>query len=97
MFNGLAQKIYQQALVNPLGDGWMQRGSHSRTYSGPSYVRAEIFATALTDVLASAPGELAQLKPGIDAITDPQLKLLLQGIYGCSNGDLVLFQQQIAG
>lgn len=95
-FNGWAQQVYQHALVHPKGDGEMLSRSRWWTYSGPSYIRAENFATALTDVLASVPGEFAQLRTRIDAITNPQLKLLLQGIHERANGDLVLFQKQIA-
>ncbi len=96
-FSGLAQKVYQHALVHPQGNGSMQSNSRWWTYSGPSYIRAENFATALTDVLSSVPGKFGQLQTGIDAIADSQLKLLLQGIHERANGDLTLFQKQIAG
>jgi hypothetical protein len=96
-FSGLAQRVYQHALVHPQGNGAMQSNSRWWTYSGPSYIRAENFATALTDVLSSVTGQFAPLQTGIDAIADPQLKLLLNGIHERANGDLVLFQKQIAG
>jgi hypothetical protein len=91
-FSGLAQQVYQHALVHPQGDGRMQSESRWWTYSGPSYIRAENFATALTDALSSVPGTFAQLEAGIEAIGDPQLKLLLQGIHARADGDLASFQ-----
>ena len=96
-FNGLAQQVYQHGLVHPQGDGRMQSRSRWWTYSGPSYIRSENFATALTDVLSSVPGQFAQLQTSIDTIADPQIKLLLQGIHARANGDLMTFQKQVAG
>jgi hypothetical protein len=96
-FSGLARQVYRHALVHPQGDGNMQSRSRWWTYSGPSYIRAENFATALTDVLSSVPGQFAQLQANIDAIADPQLKLLLQGIHARARGDLAMFEKQIAG
>jgi hypothetical protein len=96
-FSGLAQQVYQHALVHPRGDGSIQSNSRWWTYSGPSYIHAENFATALTDVLSSVPGRFEPLQAGIDAVGDAQLKLLLQGVHERANGDLALFQKQIAG
>ena len=50
-FNGLALQIYNHALVHPQGNGKMDSGSGTWSYKGPSYIKAENFATAMIDVL----------------------------------------------
>ncbi len=96
-FNGLAQKVYQHALVHPQGDGTIGSNSRRWTYSGPSYIRAENFATALTDVLVSAPGQFDSLRTTIESIPDSQLRQLLLGMYARANNDVAQFQKQLAG
>jgi hypothetical protein len=95
-FSGLAQKVYQHALVHPRGDGRMKSRARFWTYNGPSYVRPENFAAALVDVLQESPGGFDTLKAGVDKIEDPQLKQVLQGILVRANGDLEKVHAQIA-
>jgi len=95
-FNGLALQVYQHALVHPQGDGTMKSNSRWWTYGGPSYIRPENFATALVDVLQKTPGDMAQLKASIDALQDPQLKQLLQGIEARAAGSVEQVHQQVA-
>lgn len=94
-FKGLALQIYQHALVHPQGNGGMDSNSRWWTYDGPSYIRPENFATALVDVLQKTPGDLAQLKASIDALPDPQIRQLLQGIQARAAGDIAQFQAQV--
>jgi hypothetical protein len=94
-FDGLALQIYQHALVHPQGNGGISSNSRWWTYGGPSYIRSENFATALVDVLQKTPGDLAQLKNSIDALPDPQIRQLLQGIQARAAGDVAKFQAQV--
>jgi hypothetical protein len=96
-FNGLAQAVYNHALVHPQGDGAMQERSRFWTYSGPSYIKAGNFATAMVDVLQKVPGDVAQLKANIDALPDAQIKQLLNGMLVRAKGDVDQLQQHIAG
>ncbi len=94
-FDGLALAVYQHALVHPQGDGAMKSNSRWWTYGGPSYIRPDNFATALVDVLQKMPGDMAQLKSSIDAMADPQVKLLLQGIVARAGGSVPLIEKQV--
>jgi hypothetical protein len=96
-FNGLALQVYNHALVSPQTDGKTPSSSRFWSYSGPSYIRAENFATAMVDVLQKTPGDAAALKQSVDALDDPQLKQLLQGMLARAEGDVQALQQQIAG
>jgi hypothetical protein len=91
-FSALAQAVYAHPLVNPHGDGG---GGQRDLNSKPSYIEPANFAIALVDSIARVPGEFANLGPAIEAIPDPQLRLLLQGLYRRA-GDLEQFQQRIA-
>lgn len=95
-FNGLAQEVYNHALVHPQGDGAMHEKSRFWTYSGPSYIRAANFATALVHVLQKVPGDAAQLKASIDALPGERLKQLLSGMLVRAKGDVEQLQQHIA-
>lgn len=95
--NGLALAVYQHALVHPQGGGGMHSRSRFWSYDGPSYIRAENFATALVDVLQQVPGDAAQLKANIDALPDAQIRQLLQGMHARAAGDLAALQSQIRG
>ncbi len=95
-FNGLALQIYNHALVHPRGDGDMKSRSRFWSYNGPSYIRPANFATAAVDVLQKTPGDVAQLIASIDALGDPQLKQLLQGMFVRAAGDMEHLRKQIA-
>lgn len=94
-FNGLALGIYNHALVNPRGDGKAVQGNVVPK-TAPSYVEPKYFAIALVDTLQKVPGDVAQIKAGIDNIPDEQLRTLFQGMYARSNGDLENLEAQIA-
>ena len=95
-FKGLALSIYNHALVHPQGDGGMGSSSRKWSYHGPSYIKAGNFATAMIDVLQQVPGDLLRLQANIDALPDPQLKQLLNGMLVRAKGDVDHLHTQIA-
>lgn len=78
-FNGLALKVFNHALVSPLGTGNALPGGQPKKL--PSYVPSIHFATALIDAIRSVPGDFEKLKDDFDKLADPQLRQVLQGIY----------------
>jgi hypothetical protein len=92
-FSGLARQVYNHALVNPQGSGALGTGAPR---GGPSYIRAGHFASALVDVLQKVPGDVATMKSTIDALPDPQLRQLLQGMVVRAQGDVDRLHAQIA-
>jgi len=95
-FDGLALKIYNHPLVHPRGDGGMDSKSRFWSYSGPSYIKAANFATAMIDVLQKTPGDAAQLQAGINALPDGQVKQLLNAMLARAKGDVEHLHRQIA-
>jgi len=96
-FDGLALKIYNHPLVHPRGDGGMDSKSRFWSYSGPSYIKAGNFATAMIDVLQKTPGDLKQLQAGIDALPDEQIRRLLNGMLARARGDVDQLHRHIVG
>ncbi len=93
-FEQLARAIYSHALVNPHDDG---RASDPRDMEfKPSYIDAHHFAIALSDSLASIPGDYAQLGRDIEQVQDPQLRRVLTGIYQRAGDDAALFREGVA-
>jgi hypothetical protein len=94
---GLALDLYRHALVHPQGDGSIKSSAKNWTYSGPSYIKAADFATALVDVLEkTAPGDALKLQQTINDITDQQLKRLLQGMLVRAGGNMDNLRTQVA-
>jgi hypothetical protein len=91
LFEGLARAIYAHPLVNPHTDG--TAADEKALASKPSYIEPAHFAIALVDSLWKAPGDFMQLK---SAISDPQLRTAMQGMYGRAR-DLQQFQDMLAG
>ena len=96
-FNGLALAVYNHALVHPQGDGGMDSKSRFWSYSGPSYIKAGNFATAMIDVLQKTPGDVAKLQAGIDALPDEQIRRLLNGMLARARGDVDQLHRHIVG
>ena len=94
-FTALARDIYTHALVNP-HDETRVASSHA-VGAKPSYIEPGHFAIALVDTIASIPGDYAQLGRDIDALSDPQVKRVLQGIYQRAGGDMAAFQLAVGG
>ena len=94
-FSSLARAMYAHALVNPHEQF---RPANPRSLANkPAYIAPAHFAIALVDTVASIPGDYAQLGRDIDALTDPQVRRVLQGIYQRSGGDMAAFQLAVAG
>lgn len=93
-FTGLARDIYNNALINPTGDG--KAKTIADLDHKPSYVFSLDFSQALIDALQTAPGNFDQLGEAIQSIPNLQLKQLLQGIYDRAAGNIEHFHIQIA-
>lgn len=59
-FDGLAHKVFNHALVNPMVDGKTCAGKAPLKL--PPYVQSKNFAIALVDAIQSVPGDFARLK-----------------------------------
>ena len=94
-FTALARAVYSHALVNPHDD--TPAGSSGAVGAKPSYIEPGHFAIALLDTIASIPGDFVQLGRDIDALDDPQVRHVLQGIYRRADGDMAAFQLAVAG
>ena len=95
-FSGLALQVYNHALVHPQGDGDMKSRSRLWSFTGPSYIKANDFAVAMVDVLQKTPGDRVQLKTSIDAMPNPQIRQLMQGMHARAAGNMEQLQKQIA-
>jgi hypothetical protein len=95
-FTGLAQAIYQHALVSPRSDGTAV--SERALERAPSYIEPSSFADALieiTQIVQTAPDDL---KHAIDdRIDSPQIRQLLHGMVDRTAGDLDAMRREIAG
>ncbi len=93
-FNGLALSLYNHALVNPRSDG---TATDAKTLTNkPSYIDAKSFAVAFLDSVQTIPGNFVQLGDDINAIRDPQLKKMMQGIYGRAAGNIDNIHTELA-
>ncbi len=85
-FTGLARLVYAHALVNPHDDG--RAPERQAISTKPAYVEPRNFAIALLESIQTIPGDYVQLGRDIDALTDPQIKSVLRGIYQRAAGDM---------
>jgi len=93
-FDGLALNVYNHALVSHHDQG--NADSAEDIKNKPSYIDPKHFAVALIDNIQTVPGDFAQLSKDIDAIQDPQIKKLLQGIYGRAAGQIENVHTEVA-
>jgi hypothetical protein len=95
-FDGLARDIYNHGLANPQSDG--QATNQAALTAKPSYVDSRQFAAALIDVVGISPGvDIAGLKSKIkDEVTDPQLKMVLDGIVDRTGGNINRIRDEIS-
>jgi hypothetical protein len=94
-FTGLALTLYNHGLVNPQADGQAQ--DEASLTAKPSYINAQHFAAALTDVLKISPDVAKEnLQDEIKKISDPQLKTVLSGIVTRANGNIDQIHRDIA-
>jgi hypothetical protein len=94
-FTMLAQMVYAHPLVNPHSDG--KAADERALASRPSYIEPGYFAIALIDSIQQVSGNFARLGADIDAVSDPQVRRALQGLYARAGGDLERFQLLVAG
>jgi hypothetical protein len=90
----LLLKIYNNALAHPTGDGAAK--SIKDLQNNPSYMDPQHFALALIDSVQSVPNSFVMLKADLDAITDPQIRQLLCGMYERAAGNVKTFQSEVA-
>jgi hypothetical protein len=94
-FTGLARTLYNHGLVNPQANGQAQ--DEASLTAKPSYINAQHFAAALTDVLKISPDVAKEnLQDEIKKISDPQLKTVLSGIVTRANGNIDRIRSDIA-
>ncbi len=93
-FNGLARDVYNHGLVCHQDPG--NAKSEDDLNNKPSYIHPKHFAIALIDNIQTIPGDFAQLGKDIDNLQDPQLKQLLQGIYGRASGQIESVHTEVA-
>ena len=97
-FTGLAQTLYQHALVSPLDSGTATTiGALSKL---PSYIAPLHFADALIDSVKIGAGTAADMKTAIEASPllagDNQMKTMLTGMVERSGGDGPKLRQAVA-
>jgi len=93
-FTGLARSIYNHALVNPQSDGTAE-DEKALTHI-PTYVDPKLFADAFVDVTKIAQDSPDKIKTAINAIEDPQLNRLLNGIFDQTAGNLGKMRDSLA-
>ena len=85
-FDGLARDVYNHALVGHQDAG--SATSEQDVKNKPSYIDPNHFAVALIDNIQTVPGDYIQLGKDIDAVKNPQIRQLLQGIYASAGGQI---------
>ncbi|QDQ25451.1 hypothetical protein FNU76_03250 [Chitinimonas arctica] len=92
---GVVLDLYNHALVNPRGSAGMAT-STAELCGKPSYIPSKHFALALIDVLQNRGQTKQSLAVAIDAISDAQLKQMMQGMYDRAAGDIEAFEQSLS-
>lgn len=90
----LLQKIYNDALVHPSGDGKTTRFDKDKCI--PAYIPSKNFALALIHAIQQAPGNFENLQADINAIQDEQLRNLLRSLERKAAGNLDAFEREVA-
>ncbi len=90
----LLQKIYNDALVHPSGDGKTTRFDKDKCI--PAYIPSKNFALALMHAIQQAPGKFENLRTDINAVKDEQLRNLLLSLERKAAGNLDAFQHEVA-
>ncbi|HEY8095588.1 MAG TPA: hypothetical protein VIE65_05775 [Methylobacter sp.] len=93
-FNGLALNIYNHGLVSPHDQG--NAANAQDLTNKPSYIDPKHFAIALIDSIQTKTGDFIQLGADINAISDPQIKQLLQSIYTRASGKIENVHAELA-
>lgn len=94
-FTGLAKDLYNHGLVNPQSDG--KATSEATLKAKPSYIDAQHFAAALTELLKISPDVAKdRLNDEINKIPDEQVKKVLSGIVTRANGNIDQIRRDFA-
>jgi hypothetical protein len=110
-FKGLAKQLYEHALISPLGPGGSAPLARAPAYIDKmQFASALLDVTGLSaanpTAAAAAPGpqavaaleaQVEVLKKQADAIADPQIKQLIQGIISRSAGNFEQIKTELAG
>jgi len=98
LLNGhtLVLDIYNHALVNPRSDGRATSVDKLSMRVAPSYIKPLSFARALVDTLQKGQVAFANLRPQLEAISDPQIRTCLCSMYDRAAGSATAFEDQIA-
>lgn len=93
-FTGLAQAIYNHALINPEGAGYAKQPD--QLTSKPSYIPSRQFAIAFIDVVQTAPAGVRPFEDALIALKDEQLRLMLLGMYQRAAGNAEKLYAEVA-
>jgi hypothetical protein len=93
-FTGLARSVYNHALVNPQSDGAAE--DEKALTHAPAYMDPKLFADAFIDVTKIDQDSPDKIKTAINAIGNPQLNRLLNGIFDRTAGNLVKMRDELA-
>ena len=93
-FTGLAQAIYNHALINPEGAGYAKKPS--QLTSKPSYIPSRQFAIAFIDVVQTAPAGVRPFEDALISLKDEQLRLMLRGMYHRAAGNAEKMYAEVA-
>lgn len=93
-FEGLALKIYNHALVNPLDPGTAKGELSLKNL--PSYINSGEFADALLQITKMASGVPIEIECALREMQDDQLRHLFQGIYDRTEGNVTRMRAEIA-
>ena len=93
-FTGLAQALYNHALINPESPGYAKNPSQLSTK--PSYIPARQFAVAFIDILQTAPAGAQRFEDALISLKDVQLRLMLVGMYQRAAGDIEKLYVELA-
>lgn len=91
---GLALNLYNHGLVSSHAPGTAV--NEQTLGSKPSYIAPKQFAVALIECIQTKVGDFTQLGADINAIPDPQIKQLLQGIYTRASGNIENVHTELA-
>lgn len=93
-FTGLAQAIYNHALINPESAG--RAKTEAELTTKPSYIPSKQFAIAFVDVLQMVPMNVQRVGQALNAVKDEQLRTMLLGMYQRTAGDIEKMQAELA-
>lgn len=94
--HGLVLDIYNHALVNPRSDGHASSIAGLSMRLAPSYIVPLNFARALVDSLMKGQVAFTDLRPVLESISDPKIRIGLCGMYDRAAGNAAKFEAELA-